>query len=188
MGAFTIFAIAVITWVAVWRLTARHWRRKGKGAITSHVSGACAGLAAGVFALVLGIATIPFDSTTASSEPSSTGAASQATAAVTPASSPEALAPGVHVVVGGKWLSCQSQEQLSKIHRYSIDGDDAAYRKAALEALGAGECTILKTGDKVALVDTAILHGLVKLRRFGETDEYWTNMESISEKTATEKS
>jgi hypothetical protein len=38
---------------------------------------------------------------------------------------------------------------------------------------------MFKNGEVVYIADTAIFSGGVKVRRKGETQEYWTNLEAI---------
>lgn len=38
---------------------------------------------------------------------------------------------------------------------------------------------MLSTGESVQLTDTSVFSGMVKVRRVGDTDEYWTNIEAI---------
>lgn len=87
--------------------------------------------------------------------------------------------PGIHSVAGGSWIGCVSKDVHSKLTSYSVAGDKAAFRKAAVKALQNGDCTMLSTGESVQLTDTSVFSGMVKVRRVGDTDEYWTNIEAI---------
>ena len=42
-----------------------------------------------------------------------------------------------------------------------------------------GTRTLFQNGETVYLTDTGIFSGVVKVRKRGETTEYWTNMEAI---------
>ena len=78
-------------------------------------------------------------------------------------------------------LGCKSREYFEKLFRYVADGDKEAAKKAYMAGLLSGECTSFKKGEQVFTTDTAIFSGLVKLRRKGETVEYWTNFEAITD-------
>lgn len=78
----------------------------------------------------------------------------------------------------GAWFGCDTKERFDKI----ISFDKAAFRKAALSAIAAGNCTVFRAGQTVYLGDVPIFGGLIQLRREGETEEYWTNREAISSK------
>ncbi|AOK63534.1 hypothetical protein [Burkholderia ubonensis] len=87
--------------------------------------------------------------------------------------------PGVHQIKGGTWLGCDTEERFDKIMSYSVSGDKAAFKKAAVAAINAGNCTLFRDGQTVHLADVKILGGTIKIRRDGETDEYWTNREAV---------
>jgi hypothetical protein len=38
---------------------------------------------------------------------------------------------------------------------------------------------MFKNGEVVYITDTAIFSGIIKVRRKGETKEYWTNTEAV---------
>jgi len=78
----------------------------------------------------------------------------------------------------GAWFGCDTKDRFDKIMSY----DKTAFRKAAVSAIEAGNCTVFRTGQTVYLADVPIFGGLIQLRREGETEEYWTNREAISTK------
>ncbi|WP_176316733.1 hypothetical protein [Burkholderia vietnamiensis] len=86
---------------------------------------------------------------------------------------------GVHQIKDGPWLGCDTEDRFDKIMSYSISGDKVAFKKAAVSAINAGNCTLFRTGQTVHLADVKLLGGTVKIRRDGETDEYWTNREAV---------
>ena len=88
-------------------------------------------------------------------------------------------AAGMHAVVNGPWLACESEKLHSKITTYSVADDKVAFRKAATAAITNGDCTLLRSGERVQLMDTAIFKGMVQVRRVGDIEEYWTNLEAI---------
>jgi len=60
-----------------------------------------------------------------------------------------------------------------------VQEDFEAFEKALAEGVLNGVCTIFEDGEVVYVTDTAILSGLVRIRRRGETQEYWTNLEAV---------
>ena len=57
--------------------------------------------------------------------------------------------------------------------------DEVAFKKALMAGVLSGICTVFKLGEKVYITDTSIFSGLVKVRRPGETIEYWTAIEAV---------
>lgn len=66
-----------------------------------------------------------------------------------------------------------SRDARSKVTRYLADKDSVAL----WELINLGSATVLDSGQKVHLVDTAIFSGLVKVRVQGDTREYWIPIE-----------
>ncbi|NPT62534.1 hypothetical protein GNZ13_50645 [Paraburkholderia sp. 5N] len=89
----------------------------------------------------------------------------------------ESRPAAVHQVKDGTWIGCDSQKRFDKVMSYL--GDKAAFRKAATSAMAAGECTMFRGGETVCLVGVKMFGGVVKVRRDGDVDEYWTNMEAV---------
>ncbi|HDR9156161.1 TPA: hypothetical protein QDB05_002645 [Burkholderia vietnamiensis] len=87
-------------------------------------------------------------------------------------------APTAYHVKDGTWLGCDTKDRLYRIMSF----DKVAFRKAAISAIEAGNCTLFRTGQTVYLGDVPILGGVIQLRREGETEEYWTNREAITSK------
>lgn len=77
------------------------------------------------------------------------------------------------------YFGCTSKDYFEKIASYAADKDLEAFKKALLAGLLDGTCTMFKRGETVYLEDTSIFSGLVKVRRRGETLEYWTAMEAV---------
>jgi hypothetical protein len=82
-------------------------------------------------------------------------------------------------ISGDSYFGCVTRDARDKIVHYSIDGDKEAFKTALGAALLTGACTFFKSGEKVFVTDTAIFSGLVKIRRKGQTAEYWTNLEAV---------
>ncbi|MFM0284123.1 hypothetical protein P0D75_39560 [Paraburkholderia sediminicola] len=194
MKEFFLLIVAIAIWVAIWRLAAKHWRRKGWNAVVSHLSAGVSGLAISIIflAVILPAKPTPSGDTAIASTPASTKheettsapavTAPTSVSAVGETNADTSLPPGVHKIADGTWLGCESDKLHSKLTSYSVAGDKAAFKKAVLMAISNGECTLFRTGETVQLMDTAIFRGMVQLRRLGDTTEYWTNIEATSSK------
>lgn len=96
------------------------------------------------------------------------------------ASSAAPSGPGERVVHGDHWIGCTDRDYFDKLITYATQHDEQAYRTALFDGLRAGTCTSFVDGERVFIVDTAIFSGLVKVRRVGDTAEYWTNSEAVA--------
>ncbi len=84
-----------------------------------------------------------------------------------------------HRISGDNWFGCTSREYFSKLGDLAVSGDEEAYRQALIIALTAGTCTTFQTGEIIYLIDAGLFSGVAEVRRAGETQEYWTNMEAV---------
>lgn len=100
------------------------------------------------------------------------------TLAAAPPPAKPALPVGQFRVEKGNWIACQSKEDKSKITGYIVDQDKQAYERFLVPRILNGQCTVFEGGEVVYLEDTAIFSGLMKIRKRGETDAYWTNIEA----------
>lgn len=83
-------------------------------------------------------------------------------------------------ISGDLWYGCADREYLYKLDAYLLQGDEEAFRKALTSGLVAGTCTVFKKGEVVYITDVGILSSsLVKVRRKGETQEYWTDNRAV---------
>ena len=82
-------------------------------------------------------------------------------------------------ISGDNWYACTDRDYFEKLVRYAVQKDNQAFAKALTTGLLVGTCTAFKNGEVVYIADTAIFSGLVKVRRKGETQEYWTNIEAV---------
>ena len=106
------------------------------------------------------------------------------TAAVTPVSTSTPVqktdvSPGTKVVTGNNHFGCTSKESYQKLLGFVVDHDKAAFEQGLSAGISTGLCTVFHSGEAVSLSDTAVFSGIVKLRRKGETVEYWTTMEAV---------
>ncbi len=88
--------------------------------------------------------------------------------------------PGPNRIEGEDNIGCRSRDYNSKLTRIAVQGDREAFGRALMEGVLSGECVVFKAGEPVFVSDTAIFSGLVKVRRKGEIDEYWTNFEAVT--------
>ena len=77
------------------------------------------------------------------------------------------------------WFGCSDREYFDQIVKYIVDDDKQAAEQALNAGILYGECTIFFSGEQVYLTDTAIFSGLVKIRRKGETQDFWTYAEAV---------
>lgn len=76
-------------------------------------------------------------------------------------------------------IGCSDRDYFEKLVRYAADNDREAWSKGLLAGVAIGKCTTFKADEPVFIADTAISHGLVKLRRQGDLLEYWTQIEAV---------
>jgi hypothetical protein len=76
-------------------------------------------------------------------------------------------------------FGCTTKDQFGKLVGYLVQGDKEAFAHGLAEAVAVDKCTLFKKDEPVYVIDTAISSGLVKVRRKGETAEYWTNIEAV---------
>jgi hypothetical protein len=88
-------------------------------------------------------------------------------------------ASGQHRIVSDKFIGCTSRDDNDLLTKLAVQGDTGAFQKALAAGLLTGRCTLFKHGEVVFVMDTAVLSGLVRIRRQGEVVEYWTNIEAI---------
>ena len=77
------------------------------------------------------------------------------------------------------WFGCTDRDYYEKLLQYLAQNDDEAFKRGLAAGLLTGSCTGFKDGEPVYIMDTAIFSGLIKVRRGGETMEYWTNLEAV---------
>lgn len=82
-------------------------------------------------------------------------------------------------ISGDSWFGATTKAKFSKLVNYVLEKDEPAFKKALTVGLLNETVTVFKNGEVVYIVDTAIFSGLVKVRKRGETTEYWTNLEAV---------
>jgi len=82
-------------------------------------------------------------------------------------------------ISGDNWVDCTDRKYFEKLGEYAVQKDEQAFKRALAAGILTGTCTWLKNGEIVYITDTAIFSGLVKVRRKGELQEFWTNIEAV---------
>lgn len=103
------------------------------------------------------------------------GGSNQAGGASSPA------APAVRRIAGNNWFGCTDRDYFEKLISYAVDKDNQAFQQGLSDGLYSGVCTTFVSGETVHITDTAILSGMIKVRRQGDTIEYWTNIEAVTQ-------
>ncbi len=80
------------------------------------------------------------------------------------------------------WVGCKDKGDLESIKRYVSQNDDIAYKKQMIATIGTGRCIFLEHFDEVYIVDIDSWGGVVKIRKKGDTNEYWTYKNAIRPK------
>jgi len=96
-----------------------------------------------------------------------------------PASPPAVTTGEDKQISGDHRFGCSDREYFDKLVGYAVQKDTDAFSKGLAAGILAGTCTMFKAGESVYITDTAIFSGLVEVRRRGETQEYWTNLEAV---------
>ena len=86
---------------------------------------------------------------------------------------------GQRTITGDDYIGAIARADHDRLTNYAIQQDLDAFRSFLNAGLLAGTLTEFNQGERVFVADTAILSGLVKVRRQGETVEYWTNIEAV---------
>lgn len=90
---------------------------------------------------------------------------------------PKSSTPSLMHVVGDSRFGCVSEETLDKLTEYASAGDRAAFVRLLTLAYDTGTCVQFKAGEPLHLVEGQFLDNQ-KVRRPGDTQEYWTAMET----------
>lgn len=82
-------------------------------------------------------------------------------------------------ISGVDWIGCRDRAYHDRLVSYSVQKDLEAFRRALAAGIMSGMCVEFTPNERVFVTDTAIFSGLVRVRREGETREYWTNLEAL---------
>lgn len=75
-------------------------------------------------------------------------------------------------------FGCQTREVFERQVDYALQKDEQAWTQLMTAAMMTGECTQFEVGERVFITDSTWT-GLVKIRRRGEIEEFWTYYETI---------
>ena len=99
---------------------------------------------------------------------------------MSPGTTTEPVSTGLeHRISSAHRTGCSDREYFVKLATYAAQKDVEAFELALGVGLATGTCTRFEQGEVVYITDSAILSGLVKVRRKGQTQEYWTVMEAV---------
>ncbi len=76
-------------------------------------------------------------------------------------------------ISGSDWFGCSSQAVFERLVQYSVQKDSTAFASLFISS----SCIEFNSGEQVSSLDSTI--GLLKVRRSGDSREYWTNREAI---------
>ncbi|HEX3529683.1 MAG TPA: hypothetical protein VH988_21710 [Thermoanaerobaculia bacterium] len=97
------------------------------------------------------------------------------------ASSPSAVTAGQDKKISGNHrFGCTDREYFEKLVSYVVQKDNEAFSRGLAAGILAGACTLFEPSESVYITDTAIFSGLVEVRRKGQAQEYWTNLEAVN--------
>jgi len=82
-------------------------------------------------------------------------------------------------IAGDKFFGCTDLDYHKKLTNSAVQKDMETFTKDLTDGLLLGKCTLFKSGEEVFLVDTTLFSGLIKVRRKGDTVEYWAIIEAI---------
>jgi hypothetical protein len=97
----------------------------------------------------------------------------------TTSAAPSVPAATSKAVSGDNRFGCSSREHFEKLAKYAAQRDGEAFAQGLGLGVSAGQCTMFKNGEAVHIANTALLSGLVKVRRVGDLQEFWTNLEAV---------
>ena len=82
-------------------------------------------------------------------------------------------------IIKGDHFGCVDKKYFEKLMDYSSQHNTEAFKRSLSEGFISGQCTTLKDGEKVFLMDSSLFPNLFKVWRQGNILEYWTNMDAV---------
>ena len=80
--------------------------------------------------------------------------------------------PGWHTMKAAM-VGCRDRAEFERIANIRSSGDKAAFEKAAVTAMAAGDCTIIARGTEVYLQEIVMSDGVAKVRTRKNQTGYW---------------
>ena len=81
--------------------------------------------------------------------------------------------------ISARVFGCEDREYYEKLAQYLRQNDDEAFGRGLAAGLPVGRCTMFEAGEVVYIADTAFFSGAVRVRRKGQTQEFWTLGEAV---------
>jgi hypothetical protein len=91
--------------------------------------------------------------------------------------SPNAHDSRNHHINGANWHGCTNEDVYDNAVKLAVQGDNLAFAKYLAAGHALGVCTTFKAGEPVYIAESGLLK--VKVRRPGQTSEYWTDREAV---------
>lgn len=82
-----------------------------------------------------------------------------------------------HRINGANWHGCTNEKIYDNAVKLAAQGDRLAFAKYLTAGHALGVCTAFKEGEPIYIAESGILK--VKVRRPGQTAEYWTDREAV---------
>ena len=82
-------------------------------------------------------------------------------------------------IASGTWIGCVNRGALQQIATYRAKKDTDAATKELSAGIRTGRCTVFKEGESVVVTETTVIAGVTKIRRAGDTTEYWVHREAV---------
>ena len=95
-----------------------------------------------------------------------------------PESSPEAAPEGTLRIRGSNRVGCATEARYERLMRFAVQDDNEAFKQEVLAGILEKDCTLFKENEPVYLSEGNPLGGRAKLRRPGDTVEYWAPFEA----------
>ena len=82
-------------------------------------------------------------------------------------------------IAPGTWFGCIERGTIEMIATYRAKHDTDAATKELNAGIRTGRCTIFRAGESVVVTETTVIAGVTKIRRAGDTTEYWVYREAV---------
>lgn len=83
-------------------------------------------------------------------------------------------------VLPGSWFGYRDREFLKNANNLGLRSTKDAWDRFMAKGVADGPYVPLRPGEEVFFVDIDIPAGMTKIRRKGETDGWWTNVEALT--------
>lgn len=81
-------------------------------------------------------------------------------------------------IKGESRIGCLSEQRFDRLLKFAAQNDSEAFKSELLAGVATGDCTLFKENEPVYQTEGNPLSGRAKLRRPGETIEYWAIFEA----------